>query len=327
MSKQKCLVIVGCVVSAILLAAILWRLDWAVFASQLRRLHYAWLVAAMALVAFGIVLRSVRWTLAAGASPAAFPSFWSAAVIGLAFNNIYPLRAGEVVRMFVVSKLASMPLGRAATSAVIDRVADMLLLGACALVVAAAHTGLPHAEKLAAGALGVGVFLVAVLIVLARGDHVWRSSFGRWSRFVSPRLLERIQGLYVTAVETSRMAASPMRLAGLLTISAAAFAIDSTIILCVMKAFGWQLPWLAPLTVIVFLAIGTALPSAPAYAGVYQVACVLALALFDIGESSAVAFSVVCQVCMIATVVLLASLVTVGHRDALRLARGALAKQ
>jgi len=37
----------------------------------------------------------------------------------------------------------------------------------------------------------------------------------------------------------------------------------------------------------VFLGIGTSLPSAPGYAGVYQVACIFALALFGVGESQA----------------------------------------
>jgi glycosyltransferase 2 family protein len=327
MPKQKWLILAGCFVSAVLLVAILWRLDWAVFAAEMRGLHYPWLIAAMLLVALGIVLRSLRWTLAAGAGLAAFPSFWSAAVIGLAFNNIYPLRAGEVVRMFMVSRLASIAFGRAAASAVADRVTDMLMLGICAFIVAAAHAGLPHAEKLAAGALAVALLLTAGLVVFARGDATWRRWLGRGGRILPPRVLERIEGFYNSAVETAGLVASPLLLARLMAISAAAFAVDSTIFFCVIRAFAWDLSWLAALTVLVFLAIGSSLPSAPAYAGVYQVACALALALFGVAESSAVAFSVVSQICVVVTVLFLAALVAISHRDALRVVRGALAKQ
>jgi hypothetical protein len=49
------------------------------------------------------------------------------------------------------------------------------------------------------------------------------------------------------------------------------------------------------MTVGVLLAIGSMLPAAPGYIGFYQVACVLALAPYGVGESSALAYSVVAQ--------------------------------
>jgi hypothetical protein len=72
--------------------------------------------------------------------------------------------------------------------------------------------------------------------------------------------------------------------------------------------------------------IGTSLPSAPGYAGVYQVACLLELALFGIGESQAVAYSIVLQLCVLATIIALAGLVAVRHREDLKSVRGALGK-
>jgi hypothetical protein len=49
------------------------------------------------------------------------------------------------------------------------------------------------------------------------------------------------------------------------------------------------------MTVGVFLAIGSLLPAAPGYVGIYQVACVLALRWYGINESAALAYSVVMQ--------------------------------
>jgi glycosyltransferase 2 family protein len=55
------------------------------------------------------------------------------------------------------------------------------------------------------------------------------------------------------------------------------------------------LPVQAAMTVGVFLAIGSLLPAAPGYVGIYQVACVLGLKWYGIGESAALAYSVVAQ--------------------------------
>jgi uncharacterized protein (TIRG00374 family) len=324
MWNRKWVPAAGCAVSAAFLAVILWRLDWPVFVSEMRRVHYASLIVAMMLIALSVAVRSLRWNLAAGVPLSAYSAFWNAAVIGLAFNHIYPLRAGEVVRIFMLRQMASVPLGQAATSALIDRLADVLLLGICALAVAAAHTGLPYADKLAGGTLALACAALVALILFAKGDRIWRSWFNRWRTHVPPYLVERIQRFYAGAVGTSALFASPVNLARIVAITAVAFVLDCAAVFSAIEAFGWELPLIASVTVLVFLALATSLPSAPGYAGVYQIACVLALALFGIVESSAVAYSIVFQLCVLATVVPLAALAAAGHREELRSARSAL---
>ncbi len=326
MSSRKWLFVASCCLSGALLAVILWRLDWPVFISEFRRVHYTWLAVTVLFIVLGIALRSLRWNLAAGIPLTAFPAFWNAAVIGLMLNQVYPLHAGEVARIFALRQMAAVPLGQAATSALIDRLADALLLGVCAVAVVATHTGVPYAEKLAAGTLVLACAALAALIAFAKGDHLWRGWITRWSAKVSVRLQERLQRFYAGAMETAALIASPLKLARIVAITAAAFTLDLAVVFSATKAFGWELPLIAPVTVLVFLAIGTSLPSAPGYAGVYQIACVVALALFGIDESPAVAYSIVLQTCVLGTVALLAGLAAYNHRKELRSVRSALAK-
>jgi hypothetical protein len=326
MGKRKW-VFAGLVVSAAILAVILWRLDWEVFVAEIRAVDYRRLLAVPALIALSAALRALRWNVAAGAPVAAYGSFWRASVIGLALNHIYPLRAGEIFRIFMLMHVAAVPFGRSAASAFVDRLADVLLLGLCALVVAAAHTGVAYAEKLAWATLALGCIAVFAMILFVKGDRTWR----RWSMRLSaslPRAVrERLQRFYVGAVETSALVASPSRLARIAALTAAAYALDYAAVLSAMDAFGWRLPTIAPLTVLVFLALATSLPSAPGYVGVFQLAFVLALALFGIAESSALAFSIVFQLCVLAAVVPLAALALAGRREELKSARSALAQE
>jgi glycosyltransferase 2 family protein len=326
MTFRKWLFVAGFLLSTVFLAAILWRLDWPVFVAEFRRLQYAWLVAAMLFIVMGMALRALRWNFAAGIPVAAFPAFWNSAVIGLALNQIYPLRAGEVIRIFMLRKMAAVPLGRAATGALIDRLADALLLGACAVAVVATHTGLPYAEKLAAGTLVLAVAALAATMLFGKGDHLWRRWSARWSGRVPEKLAGRIHRFYAGAVETAAQIASPLRLARIVALTVVVFACDFAVFLTVMKSFGWELPVIAAVTVLVFLAIGTSLPAAPGYAGIYQLACVLALALFGITETSAVAYSIALQICVLATLIPLATLAAVVHRDELNAIRSDIAR-
>ena len=52
-------------------------------------------------------------------------------------------------------------------------------------------------------------------------------------------------------------------------------------------------PFLASVTLVVLVSMGTMIPSAPAYLGTTQYACVLSLALFGIDKSEALAYSLV----------------------------------
>ncbi|MDP1673741.1 MAG: lysylphosphatidylglycerol synthase transmembrane domain-containing protein [Burkholderiales bacterium] len=326
MTARKWLLAAGFLLSATFLAAILWRMDWPVFVAEFRNLQYVWLGAALIFIVFGMALRALRWGLAAGMPMIAFPAFWNSAVIGIALNQIYPLRAGEVIRIFALRKMASVPLGQAATSALIDRLADALLLGVCAVAVVATHTGLPYAENLAVVTLIVAVAALMTIILFGKGDHIWRRWSTRWGGRVPAKFAERIQRFYAGAVQTADQIASPIRLGKILVLTAIVFVCDIAVFFTVIQSFGWTLPTIAPVTVLVFLAIGTSLPAAPGYAGVYQLACVLALALFGVAESSAVAYSIVLQICVLVTIVPLAALAAAAHREELNAVRSELAK-
>jgi len=326
MTARKWLLAAGFVVSAVFLAAILWRFDWPVFVEELGRIRYSWLAVTVLCMVFGIALRAMRWNVAAGMPFAFFPAFWSSAVIGLTVNQIYPLRAGEVVRIFALRKMTPVSMGQAATSAFIDRLADVLFLGICAVVVVATHTGLLFAEKFAAGTLILAVAALTAVIVFGKCDRIWRGWSSRWGKRMPAKLTAGIHRFYAGAVETSRQVASPARLIGILLLTFIVFACDLAFYFTVIRSFGWELPEIAPMTVLVFLAIGTALPAAPGYAGVYQIACVLALALFGVAESSAVAYSIVLQICVLVTIIPLAALAAVAYREELDVVRKELEK-
>jgi len=72
-----------------------------------------------------------------------------------------------------------------------------------------------------------------------------------------------------------------------------------------LSAFNLELHYIAALLLWVFLALGSALPSAPGYVGVYQLASILALSFFAIDASVAVAVALFLQILIVIVVSLM----------------------
>ena len=60
-----------------------------------------------------------------------------------------------------------------------------------------------------------------------------------------------------------------------------------------LKVCGFSLPFEAALVVILFVAVGVALPAAPGFVGVFQYAIVLGLSFYAVPKEEALSFSIV----------------------------------
>jgi uncharacterized membrane protein YbhN (UPF0104 family) len=82
--------------------------------------------------------------------------------------------------------------------------------------------------------------------------------------------------------------------------------VDYAAIAGLIQAFDLSLPIEAALLLWVFLAAGSALPSAPGYIGVYQVAAVWALSFYAVPAPTAVAIATVLQVITLVVAIIMA---------------------
>jgi uncharacterized protein (TIRG00374 family) len=283
---------IGLLIGLGILSLMLWRLDWHVFAEAFRQVRLPWLAVALALALVGQALRALRWNIVSGRSFSQYSHFWRCAVIGQFCNFIYPLRAGDILRIMSLRKFANVPLGLAATSAVVDRVNDGFLLIVCLLVVLSLHgAGVIGVAGTAGIFGGFGLMILGATLFVVWGGRA-RGIVARISAKFSARWAGRINGSYENMLEVSGAFRRPGRVVGMAVVNILIVAADVGIIAVMFMTMGWELPLGAALTTIVFLWAGGALPSAPGFIGIFQIACVLALGLYGIEESSAFAFSV-----------------------------------
>ncbi|MDM8560639.1 lysylphosphatidylglycerol synthase transmembrane domain-containing protein [Candidatus Parabeggiatoa sp. HSG14] len=308
MKSKKFFIVFGTLFSAVLLVIVFSRLDWTSFFAALKTIRLPELFLAALVIMLNIALRSLRWTLVARMPLAQFKHFWQAANIGYLGNMIYPARAGEVLRVVAIHHFAPLVLGRAIASAVIDRMFDMIVMGIFTLLALWVHSHRidPNIGK---GVIGIFILATITLIVLILSANQLHSRVqywvaqGKWQKRLQEWLLHALEGIQAIR-QTSHLLI-------VLFITTSVFLLDYFWMWQIMAAFGWHLPFETALTVGVFLLLGIALPSAPGYIGIYQIACVLALGLYGIDETLAVAYSIVLQLLTFAIMGIQGMLVTI----------------
>jgi glycosyltransferase 2 family protein len=269
-------------------------LVWVFHDIQLRPLlanitvHY-WRFVAMA-VTFDIVtylLQGMRWSLLL-ASVGRLSSMRATRAIyaGLFVNELVPLRFGEVVRAFLVSRWLSLQFVSVLPSMIVERFLDGLWLAA-GIALAATFVPLPRQLIKAGAALG-GIVVLATFLFL-------------WAALRKAKNLEPKKGRDASGV--ARFASQCMR--GLRDVGAShrmypAALLSAGMLGCqilalwfIMLACQIGLPLWSSAVALLILRLGTTMPNAPANVGSFQFFSVLALRLFGVEKTVAVGVSIV----------------------------------
>jgi hypothetical protein len=244
--------------------------------------------------------------------------------IGFMANNLLPLRAGELVRAWAVSRLAPVRISSALASIAVERVFDAVAaiggLGLGLLV-----SGL--SSEVALG--GLSVATLARRVGMLAGVAVLGSALLLTWPHAAARLVERIvpfPGLarrLVALLEGVRagLAAlrSPRRLAAVLVWSVVLWLVNAASFWALFPAFGIEGDFGRALVVQGAVVFGVAVPSSPGYVGVFEAAILLALALYGVPQDQGLAYALTYHATTFLPIILLGFLslarTPVGWRD------------
>jgi len=281
-------VLLGLAVSAGLLAYFFWDVDLREIASHLRGTLWTFLVLSVILHAFSLWTRAWRWSFLF--PPGSRPThLFRALLVGYMGNNLLPLRAGELVRIYVASRHGPRFWTTFAT-VVVERVLDGLAVG---LVVAGLLLVIPLPGELRwpiALFLGVEAVGIVLLVAIATAPGVCRvliETFFHRVRWLERRLLD----LLGTMTEGLRGLRAPRHVAPIILSSVGVWLFFALSVWAALHAAHLDLPLVAAFTVLAFLGLGVSLPSSPGFVGIVQAATVLALALFAVPRPEALSFS------------------------------------
>ena len=289
------LAILAVLLAAVLLYCSLRGIDWKQVGAILLSARPGPLTAGYLLASAALFLRSHRWRvlLNAGAPISISLAFWATAA-GYFGNNFLPARAGELLRTFMVASRSPLKRAYVLTTALSERVADALAL---VVIAGLALSFLPHKpDWLArvswgfAGVGAVGVLGVALLPFMETLGLRLLEKLPLPQKIRSPaqRLTQQIaQGL--------RALHSPRRLVEFLTCTAVIWCVDGAAAMALGRALNLNISFPVAMLLIASLGLGSALPSAPGYVGIYQFVAVSVLTPFGFTRAGAIAFIILAQ--------------------------------
>ena len=292
--KQPVSIFLGVVISFASLWIAVRNVKWAETADAIRTLDLPLLLLAFIVLVAGLFLRGERWRIII-ARPITRSSVYRATLLGYFFNYVDPARAGDVIKIVDLQRTSGISIGWLGVSGVVDRLTDVLVLLFSAVMLMKA---LPSLNLGSTYFYIASTGLVSLVIVgfSPIGDKVLRQID---QRFVNGHRVTRWRALLKRAVDGllffRRGMVHGRRLAKLADTSALVALTDYITIYFLLIAFGWHLPYVAPIVLWVFISAGAALPSAPAGIGIHQLACIMALEFYGISPSNAFALSVVFQ--------------------------------
>lgn len=269
------------------------RVQWGTFLDALGALHPVWLALSAAALLSSMILRCMRWRVVSGLPWKDLPKVWEAACAGY-LGIIYPARAGEVLRMLRLQQLTGVGGGLAIGGAVIDRILDGLSLCGMLLILIFAWGGGLEARQGLLGLAGLFVAAACLMAVFVARGHWFRTLFLRLAGL--GKIGVRLNHWYEQCLDGLQVLRSPRHI--LLAVFCQVLVSLFDILACwfLINAFGWDLPFIANIVVLVYLTAALSLPSTPGYVGMYQAAALFALRPFGVSDSAAVAYGSVLQV-------------------------------
>lgn len=291
-SKSSVAVWIGILLSVAAVAVLLHRVSFRELGAALASADVVWLVPSALLFLTMFVFRAWRWSVILGGTP--FWATWHANIIGYFFNATLPLRLGEIARAYVIARSARIPMTRALSSVLVERLID---LASVLLMFAGFAQRIPmrpafmHAATIGSvaivGCVGVGVFLVV------KGEAVERVSRPLVERLIKTKT-DLVFDKFHQVRDALKSISSTRRLAQTLVLTVCVWGLTVLIAAACLKAFLPDTDLAKPGLVVVMANLGGALPSAPAGLGIVQGFATSALVVpFQVPESTALAYVLV----------------------------------
>jgi uncharacterized protein (TIRG00374 family) len=266
---------------------------------SLRRVNLWWVVPALAVYFVGVWLRAVRWTVLLKplnpeiTSRAMMPTV----IIGYMANNVLPLRAGELVRSYLVSKQYGVRKTSVLATIAVERIFDGFTMLGFMLVATIFVSFTSELQHLAILAFVVFTVLLIGLFLLTLGgsffDRVLQLVLGPLPTSLADRV-ERMTESFLSGLAVFKRRRD---LASVASLSVLAWSCEASTYYLIARGFDDQVREVmgfgATLMTTGVANMATLIPSSPGYIGQFEFGVRLVLnGALGIPESQALAYAI-----------------------------------
>jgi uncharacterized protein (TIRG00374 family) len=275
--------------------------------ASLGQAHYGWLLPGIAVYFLGVWVRAWRWHyLLRPVKSVPTSTMFPIVAIGYMGNNIYPARAGEVLRAVVLKRRQAVPISASLATIIVERVYDGVVMLAfvfvnlpelARLTTASGFVGDIQSLALWGTALFIGALMVFLLAAMfpRQAENLTQ---GLIRRFVPLRFQERVIGLsrrFLGGLEALR---SPREAVMVFLTSVGIWLLETAKYWFVMHAFPFRLNFFALMLMNGIVNLATTIPSAPGYVGTFDAPGIAVLVAYGVGRAVAAAYTLVLHVAL-----------------------------
>lgn len=259
----------GTLISIFLLYVVVRNIPLKNLATVISEIDPLWLAVAIFFQFLALFLRAIRW-LAMLKPEGSLKEAFYAQNIGYLFNNVFPMRVGELARIFVISKSCGISIIRATTSVFLERILDVIMVS-IGLLIVLSQIAVPEQYVLIARSLVWLIILFLIMFTLFIRFH-W--TIERVFRRITARSSKRIRVVVLTLWRQVRNSikvfSNPKIALPLLTWFFISWCFSVALYWCVMRAFVPNPTVLEAIFIVSVLALSFTVPSSPGYIGVFQ---------------------------------------------------------
>jgi uncharacterized protein (TIRG00374 family) len=269
--------------------------SWSELWEEIVELDWRWITIAAITDLLVYVVQGWRWSLLL--LPVGQVTQWGtigAIFTGLFANEVLPLRAGELIRCFLMARWSKIPISVTLASALIERIFDgvLLITGLFFSLRYIHHFPLTRGQSRAIGILTTGSVFLAILIFLCAAllavAMYWREQ--TLDALLDARLFS---WAHVFIEDLHRIGHSRYLYASALT-SIPFLLVQIIPIYAIMRAYCFDsVSWAQAAALTILLRLASVVPQAPGNVGLFQVLSTLGLTLFGVPGAMARRFTLI----------------------------------
>jgi glycosyltransferase 2 family protein len=291
---------IGVVVSLVFLVIAFRGLDIASFWQAMQEANYWWLLPGIAVYFVMVWVRTWRWrSMLVHIKPIPTARLFPVVVIGYMGNNVYPLRAGEVLRSYVLRRNEGVPMSASLATVVLERLFDGLVM-LLFVFVTLPFAPIPEIFRwLVIGcSLLFGLALLAFVILAARPERMGRLYALLVDRLLPAAVRPTVHGLFDKFIVGLQSLRSPREMLTILFTTVLIWLGETLKYWFVMHAFPFEVPFTVLMLMTAVVNLFTTIPSTPGYVGTFHAPGIETLRQFGVPQAVASAYTVVLHVAL-----------------------------
>jgi uncharacterized protein (TIRG00374 family) len=299
---------IGILISAVFLYFSLRGLKLGDFWQVVKSANYWWIIPGIAVYFVAVWARAWRWHyLLNPVKKIPTRRMFPVTCIGYMGNNIYPARAGEVLRAVILKRKEGVPISASLATIIVERIFDGVVMLAFVFV------NLPQLAQLASSGSGfigdiqtlslwgVGLFAAALIgFLLAAMFPIFSAKVGQWfiDRIIPIRIREQTSGIMRKFLDGLASLRSPVNVLMVFLTSVLIWLLETVKYWFVMHAFSFSVSFFALMLMNGIVNLATTIPSAPGYIGTFDAPGIAVLTAYGVEQSTAAGYTLVLHVAL-----------------------------